>query len=165
MWLFFVFELTRGRVFGWIPWLKFCWKLPKREGRNFRIGHKLLKREETSRSGSGADWLVFVQTYANKLRRCGIVVMDFDCYTGDRSSIPTHSDSLGKWMNLRLGWPMPCEGNWVVSPRCWQDINYIVSIIAKMGFSAPVSYTHLRAHETDSYLVCRLLLEKKKQNK
>ena len=30
------------------------------------------------------------------------------------------------------------------------------------GF-APVSYTHLRAHETDSYLVCRLLLEKKKK--
>src|SRR5680860_796511 len=31
-----------------------------------------------------------------------------------------------------------------------------------MESSAPaVSYTHLRAHETDSYLVCRLLLEKK----
>ena len=30
---------------------------------------------------------------------------------------------------------------------------------------APVSYTHLRAHETDSYLVCRLLLEKKKKQK
>ena len=28
-------------------------------------------------------------------------------------------------------------------------------------FKIPVSYTHLRAHETDSYLVCRLLLEKK----
>ena len=28
-----------------------------------------------------------------------------------------------------------------------------------------VSYTHLRAHETDSYLVCRLLLEKKKNKK
>src|SRR5665647_3897307 len=28
-----------------------------------------------------------------------------------------------------------------------------------------VSYTHLRAHETDSYLVCRLLLEKKKKHK
>ena len=27
-----------------------------------------------------------------------------------------------------------------------------------------VSYTHLRAHETDSYLVCRLLLEKKKNS-
>ena len=29
-------------------------------------------------------------------------------------------------------------------------------------YVTPVSYTHLRAHETDSYLVCRLLLEKKK---
>eukprot|EP00658_Telonema_sp_P-2_P041076 TRINITY_DN29377_c0_g1_i2.p1 TRINITY_DN29377_c0_g1~~TRINITY_DN29377_c0_g1_i2.p1 ORF type:complete len:269 (+),score=89.27 TRINITY_DN29377_c0_g1_i2:173-979(+) len=28
-----------------------------------------------------------------------------------------------------------------------------------------VSYTHLRAHETPEHLVCRLLLEKKKQNK
>ena len=28
--------------------------------------------------------------------------------------------------------------------------------------AAPVSYTHLRAHETRSNLVCRLLLEKKK---
>src|SRR5665647_966798 len=27
----------------------------------------------------------------------------------------------------------------------------------------PVSYTHLRAHETDSYIVCRLLLEKTKK--
>src|SRR5660398_295745 len=27
---------------------------------------------------------------------------------------------------------------------------------------APVSYTHLRAHETKANLVCRLLLEKKK---
>ena len=27
----------------------------------------------------------------------------------------------------------------------------------------PVSYTHLRAHETPEHLVCRLLLEKKKQ--
>ena len=30
---------------------------------------------------------------------------------------------------------------------------------------APVSYTHLRAHETRSNLVCRLLLEKKKSKK
>ena len=37
----------------------------------------------------------------------------------------------------------------------------------KFGYVASgtitVSYTHLRAHETDSYLVCRLLLEKKKK--
>ena len=32
-----------------------------------------------------------------------------------------------------------------------------------MGSLAPVSYTHLRAHETVLDLVCRLLLEKKKR--
>ena len=37
--------------------------------------------------------------------------------------------------------------------------NKLVAGLAKI---LPVSYTHLRAHETDSYLVCRLLLEKKK---
>ena len=35
------------------------------------------------------------------------------------------------------------------------------ALLAQM--KKPVSYTHLRAHETDSYLVCRLLLEKKKK--
>ena len=29
----------------------------------------------------------------------------------------------------------------------------------------PVSYTHLRAHETPEHLVCRLLLEKKNNQK
>src|SRR5680860_345323 len=37
--------------------------------------------------------------------------------------------------------------------------------VNKMLSPQPVSYTHLRAHETDSYLVCRLLLEKKKKKK
>src|SRR5680860_1482356 len=36
---------------------------------------------------------------------------------------------------------------------------------AGSALTGPVSYTHLRAHETDSYLVCRLLLEKKKNKK
>ena len=35
--------------------------------------------------------------------------------------------------------------------------NYLV-----YGITIPVSYTHLRAHETSQDLVCRLLLEKKK---
>src|SRR5664279_5422926 len=33
--------------------------------------------------------------------------------------------------------------------------------LGERGGVVAVSYTHLRAHETDSYLVCRLLLEKK----
>ena len=35
----------------------------------------------------------------------------------------------------------------------------------KLDHFIPVSYTHLRAHETVLDLVCRLLLEKKKNNK
>src|SRR5680860_1224667 len=40
--------------------------------------------------------------------------------------------------------------------RPWSGIFWCLqrAILAR-----PVSYTHLRAHETDSYLVCRLLLE------
>src|SRR5665648_1103281 len=38
-------------------------------------------------------------------------------------------------------------------------------LVAKVNARIPVSYTHLRAHETRHDLVCRLLLEKKKKNK
>src|SRR5680860_1737666 len=33
--------------------------------------------------------------------------------------------------------------------------------LSSVHLQVAVSYTHLRAHETDSYLVCRLLLDKK----
>src|SRR5680860_855784 len=34
---------------------------------------------------------------------------------------------------------------------------YVCDVPAGESLRPPVSYTHLRAHETDSYLVCRLL--------
>ena len=37
--------------------------------------------------------------------------------------------------------------------------------LPKKVYLFPVSYTHLRAHETPEHLVCRLLLEKKKLQK
>ena len=37
-------------------------------------------------------------------------------------------------------------------------------ILPPLAGIPPVSYTHLRAHETEADLVCRLLLEKKKNN-
>eukprot|EP00658_Telonema_sp_P-2_P022241 TRINITY_DN18887_c0_g2_i2.p1 TRINITY_DN18887_c0_g2~~TRINITY_DN18887_c0_g2_i2.p1 ORF type:complete len:229 (+),score=68.52 TRINITY_DN18887_c0_g2_i2:120-806(+) len=43
--------------------------------------------------------------------------------------------------------------------RC--SLNSVVLQMKAMGI--PVSYTHLRAHETPEHLVCRLLLEKKKK--
>ena len=42
-----------------------------------------------------------------------------------------------------------------------QDLDLFRDKIAQLD-TAPVSYTHLRAHETGRNLVCRLLLEKKK---
>src|SRR5664279_1936327 len=48
---------------------------------------------------------------------------------------------------------------WTILRNSAEDISEESAIDAfRRG---PVSYTHLRAHETDSYLVCRLLLEKK----
>src|SRR5450756_2880677 len=44
------------------------------------------------------------------------------------------------------------------------SLSGLASAVAKEGAIA-VSYTHLRAHETRHDLVCRLLLEKKKQKK
>src|SRR5665648_1245071 len=40
-----------------------------------------------------------------------------------------------------------------------------MSVTGSNVLSTPVSYTHLRAHETRHDLVCRLLLEKKKKTK
>src|SRR5450756_2749276 len=42
--------------------------------------------------------------------------------------------------------------------------DHLVSSPVLYGGTYPVSYTHLRAHETRHDLVCRLLLEKKKKN-
>ena len=36
--------------------------------------------------------------------------------------------------------------------------NKVSELSTEVASLKPVSYTHLRAHETDSYLVCRLLL-------
>ena len=42
---------------------------------------------------------------------------------------------------------------------------YWVTKIIKEADTRPVSYTHLRAHETPEHLVCRLMHEKKKKKK
>src|SRR5678815_5918594 len=47
--------------------------------------------------------------------------------------------------------------------KCQRQLKrYNVQIIHTLHILIPVSYTHLRAHETPEHLVCRLLLEKKK---
>ena len=44
----------------------------------------------------------------------------------------------------------------------WVQRHFEAVILVIILISVPVSYTHLRAHETVLDLVCRLLLEKKK---
>src|SRR5450756_2747660 len=48
----------------------------------------------------------------------------------------------------------------IVERRWWEPMLEFVGVGAE-----PVSYTHLRAHETRHDLVCRLLLEKKKTDR
>ena len=57
-----------------------------------------------------------------------------------------------------------CEETMYAGGReVFTDNSGVMRVIEGKDIGA-VSYTHLRAHETDSYLVCRLLLEKKKKN-
>src|SRR5665647_2675927 len=51
------------------------------------------------------------------------------------------------WYRATSAWPNPIR-DWVLARK--NPVDRITS-------SSSVSYTHLRAHETDSYLVCRLL--------
>src|SRR5450756_2832258 len=58
---------------------------------------------------------------------------------------------------------------WVVGDHGPVDLSHAsgcggigCAVVAERGL-VPVSYTHLRAHETRHDLVCRLLLEKKKK--
>eukprot|EP00831_Metopus_contortus_P004993 TRINITY_DN11868_c0_g1_i2.p2 TRINITY_DN11868_c0_g1~~TRINITY_DN11868_c0_g1_i2.p2 ORF type:complete len:117 (-),score=26.07 TRINITY_DN11868_c0_g1_i2:13-363(-) len=46
--------------------------------------------------------------------------------------------------------------------RCVQETGLQRSHLNNCYYHQAVSYTHLRAHETSLHLVCRLLLEKKK---
>ena len=65
-----------------------------------------------------------------------------------------------------IQWPCPDEdhpGAKFLHGRLWESDP--VKQGMKAPFSAAVSYTHLRAHETVLDLVCRLLLEKQKYNR
>eukprot|EP00831_Metopus_contortus_P001464 TRINITY_DN10522_c0_g2_i1.p5 TRINITY_DN10522_c0_g2~~TRINITY_DN10522_c0_g2_i1.p5 ORF type:complete len:101 (-),score=11.48 TRINITY_DN10522_c0_g2_i1:42-344(-) len=72
-----------------------------------------------------------------------------------RSTSSTYSRSLKK-IECSQGAGSNCS--FQVLPPSSDSVN-----IPMYSALIPVSYTHLRAHETSLHLVCRLLLEKKKQ--
>ena len=61
------------------------------------------------------------------------------------------------------------NGNGHMTTYTYDDLGRLVQVVEPAGGMTmtytytPVSYTHLRAHETVLDLVCRLLLEKKKR--
>src|SRR5664279_3306021 len=82
---------------------------------------------------------------------------------------PRRKDGRGRpWASNRscfegILWVLRVGARWRDLPSeyphgstCWRRLR-------RWEEQGAVSYTHLRAHETDSYLVCRLLLEKKKR--
>src|SRR5664279_5879943 len=70
--------------------------------------------------------------------------------------VRSYSLRLRHWPTVRAFWPCSWRGS--------SSAMSVPPTSERSSASIPVSYTHLRAHETDSYLVCRLLLEKKKHN-
>ena len=79
---------------------------------------------------------------------------------------------LGDMMNVRKNVPKDKSGNIVAVYYASGEITDYPSsatsedgIVGSKVIRDPVSYTHLRAHETRHDLVCRLLLEKKKKSK
>src|SRR5665647_1285518 len=67
------------------------------------------------------------------------------------NAVSPYVSSRGQVINGPNNWTTNMQGVFpeYLSIRSWS-----------LQDGVPVSYTHLRAHETDSYLVCRLLLEK-----
>src|SRR5680860_1188130 len=58
--------------------------------------------------------------------------------------------------NHSADWPIELLSQIVPKDMNWVSVYWVFALVAVlMGFIISVSYTHLRAHETDSYLVCR----------
>src|SRR5678816_1737078 len=66
--------------------------------------------------------------------------------------------------NLRYRYLLPEEEPRLMAELSGPRAHLRPAVIVALG-TGTVSYTHLRAHETPEHLVCRLLLEKKKQKK
>eukprot|EP00658_Telonema_sp_P-2_P069410 TRINITY_DN58631_c0_g1_i1.p1 TRINITY_DN58631_c0_g1~~TRINITY_DN58631_c0_g1_i1.p1 ORF type:complete len:231 (+),score=47.65 TRINITY_DN58631_c0_g1_i1:45-695(+) len=91
---------------------------------------------------------------------------------GDTAVIPVSADvwatGAGVTAAVHLALPLRMQESWgsaqSVGPDGLVEMSSFVTETSRTGTGrVPVSYTHLRAHETPEHLVCRLLLEKKKK--
>src|SRR5680860_1708746 len=84
--------------------------------------------------------------------------------TGPRVPRAPRRDAPGPAERARTPGSLPARA--VLRRLARRPLRHTARVVRARRVVEPVavSYTHLRAHETDSYLVCRLLLEKKKKN-
>ena len=61
----------------------------------------------------------------------------------------------GKLMNLRPGQPMPCEGNWVVSLRCWQDIDLHSVYNCENELLSLMQFNHMHTNSFIAFIVLK----------
>src|SRR5665647_1744157 len=106
---------------------------------------------------SSSSWIFFKHSTLRHFRT------DPTCKTTNLSDSTSYLARSSFFSALEIGWNLlrstPLYTNGItLQPSRW----YVASASADWVNTKSVSYTHLRAHETDSYLVCRLLLEKKK---
>ena len=64
------------------------------------------------------------------------------------------------WLHLNTRGGNLTTGVQIINAMSLSAAKIVCSLEGEVHSLGTVSYTHLRAHETDSYLVCRLLLEK-----
>ena len=88
--------------------------------------------------------------FSGKIENNGVHYIDVkdEVYltSGEKFSVVIESNNDSSYMSF--------SSSLLTNQNCKESNSYI-----------PVSYTHLRAHETGRNLVCRLLLEKKKKQK
>ena len=114
-----------------------------------------------------ATWAHPIDTHIARLEQLGprVFRLQFGGAAGDNQGLGTDAATMAQLIARDLDLDVPVVpwqsardgiveyGNWLA---------LIAGHLGKIGQDA-VSYTHLRAHETRSNLVCRLLLEKKKR--
>src|SRR5664279_1346163 len=82
---------------------------------------------------------------------------DYDNARQSQARIPPQTRRESRNLRNPRGW-----ARYAATPCPTAPQSSAISAGGRATCFGSVSYTHLRAHETDSYLVCRLLLEKKK---